>query len=228
MPLFTPLSVPRTPIATHNPIQFENGRGAAGFYTPSSEFLGWQVIPWDNKWLDGSPSFISPISHYHLLQEEKFRVKSGQGYWYMRGRQIKLGPGDEITIPRCVAHRFESVPDENTKEPLVILYRYDSQRWEMEERFFRNVLPYMDDCRKVGVAPSLLQLCVFLADCWMPPDLIPVSWAGDYVSCAVNTLLMWAMAFVGVALFGYRRNYVEYYDPEISRRRIAEESRKEK
>ena len=154
-------------------------------------------------------------------------MKSGSGYWYLSGKKIALKAGEDITIPRFVAHRFESIPDPSTKEPLVILYRYDPQRWEMEERFFRNVLPYMDDCRKAGVEPSVLQLCVFLADCWTPPDLIPAL-GGDYVRCAVNTVFMWMMALVGMVVFGYRRSYVEYYDPEVSKRRIREESKKGK
>ena len=195
-------------------------------YTPSNKFFGWQVIPWDNKWRNGSPSFMAPISHYHLLQEEKFHVKSGSGYWFLRGQKIRLNAGDDITIPRFRAHRFESIPNEKTKEPLVILYRYDSQKWEMEERFFRNVLTYMDDCRKNGVEPSILQLCIFLADAWMPPDLIP--FPGDYARCFVNALFMWVMAFIGIVVFGYERSYKEYYDPELSKRRILEESRKGK
>jgi mannose-6-phosphate isomerase-like protein (cupin superfamily) len=226
MAIFKQVVVPRTTIASHNPVLFDHGRGGEGFYTPSSKFLGWQIVPHDNKWSDGTASFMAPIPHYHLLQEEKFRVESGSGYWFMQGKQIRLDAGDEITIPRFIAHRFESIPNAKA-EPLVILYRYDAQRWEMEERFFRNTLPYLDDCRKAGVAPSLLQLCIFLADCWMPGDFIPCP-GGDYVRCAVNTVFMWVMAFIGLFVYGYRRSYIEYYDPEVSAKRIVEESKKGK
>lgn len=167
---------------------------------------------------------MAPISHFHLLQEEKFFVESGSGYWYMRGEKIKLSAGDEITVPRCIGHRFESIPNEK-EEPLVILWRYDSQYWEMEERFFRNALTYMDDCRKIGVQPSILQLCVFLADCWMPGDILPCP-GGEYVRCAVNAMFMWVMAAIGMLLFGYKRNYIEYYDPAISKERIEQDKRK--
>lgn len=227
MPLFTPLSVPRTPIATDNPVNFDSSRGGFGFYTPNHKYLGWQVIPHDNKWSDGTPSFMAPMSHYHLLQEEKFHVQSGSGYWSMQGKKIKLNAGDDITIPRFVAHRFESIPNEK-QEPLVILYRYDSQRWEMEERFFRNVLPYMYDCKMSGVEPNVLQLCIFLADCWMPGEFFPMIPGGEYVRCAVNTAFLWIMAVIGLTLFGYKRSYIEYYDPAVSKRRIEQESRKRK
>lgn len=195
-----------------------------GFYTPSSTYLGYQVIPHNNQWTNGTPSFMAPISHYHLLQTETFHVKSGSGYWFMRGQKIHLTAGDDIVIPRFVAHRFESIPNER-EEPLIIEWRYDAQRWEMEERFFRNTLTYMDDCRKIGVEPSVLQLCVFLADCWMPGEIIMCP-GGEYVRCLVNTVFMWIMALIGVVLYGYRRSYSEYYDPVVSRRLIEEESKK--
>lgn len=137
----------------------------------------------------------------------------------MKGERIRLNAGGEITIPRWVGHRFESIPNEK-EEPLVILWRYDPQRWEMEERFFRNALTYLDDCRKAGVQPSLPQLCLFLADCWMPGDFLPCP-GGEYVRCAVNAVFMWVMAAIGMLLFGYKRSYVEYYDPVISKKRIA-------
>jgi len=39
---------------------------------------------------------------------------------------------------------------------------------------------------------------------------------------------MWVMALIGIVVFGYRRSYVEYYDPQISRKRIEQETRKGK
>jgi len=216
MPLLTPLHVPRTKVSTHNPINYDSGRGQQGFHAPGSPFSAWELIPHDNKWSDGTPSFMAPVSHYHLLQTESFHVDSGSGYWFLRGRKIRLAKGDEITIPRFVAHRFESVPNEK-EEPLVISYRYQTGMVEMEERFFRNTLTYLDDCRKAGVSPSLPQLCLFLADCWMPGEFVPCSWLlGEYGACFVNALFMWIMAAIGMVVFGYRRSYREYYDPEIS------------
>lgn len=223
MPLFQPQQVPRTNVASQNVIKYEDGRGVLEFFTPSSPWLGRQVTPHDNKWKNGTPSFMAPISHFHLLQEEKFRVESGSGYWIMGGKRIKLVQGEEIIIPRCVGHRFESTNEDN--EPLVILWRYDAQYWEMEERFFRNALTYMDDCRQIGVEPSIFQLCVFLADCWMPGDIIPCP-GGHYVRCAVNAVFMWVMAAIGL-LLGYKRSYIEYYDPDMSNERIAKESKKQ-
>ena len=84
----------------------------------------------------------------------------------------------------------------------------------------------MDDSRKCGVASSMLQLCVSLADCWMPGELISCP-GGEYVRCAVNTLFIWIMAAIGRMVFGYRRTYIEYYDLEFSRRRVVADEKKE-
>ena len=59
----------------------------------------------------------------------------------------------------------------------------------------------------------------------MPGDVIQCP-GGDYVRCFVNTLFMWVMAFVGRFLYGYKGSYEEYYDPEISRKRIEKKSKK--
>ena len=226
MAILKPLIVPRSNVASQNPFRLDGSRGVQGFYTPSHKYFGWEVIPHDNKSTDGSPSFMAPLSHYHLLQLESFHVESGYGYWFLQGKKIRLHAGDNITIPRFRAHRFESIPNEK-QEPLVILYRYDPQRWEMEERFFRNTLTYLEDCSKHGVAPSLPQLCIFLADCWMPGEFIKCP-GGDYVRCAVNALFMWVMAFIGLYVYGYQHSYIEYYDPHVSKKRILAESSKGK
>lgn len=226
---FRRVEVPRTNVAADNPIYYgDHKEGAQGFYTPSDKFFGMEIIPWNNKWADGSPSFMAPLSHYHLLQTESFYVESGSGLWILSGEKHILKAGDEITIPRWRPHRFESIPTEK-KEPLVIRYRYDSQFWEMEERFFRNVLTYLDDCRKHKVEPSILQLCIILAECWMPGQFLPCpipGLVGDYLGCLINTLFMGVLAFIGRFLYGYKGSYIEYYDPEISRERMREGSKK--
>lgn len=161
---------------------------------------------------------MAPMSHFHLLQSESFHVASGRGIWYLGDRVLQLKEGDDIVIPPWISHRFENIP--GSKESLVILYCYDAQYFEMEESFFRNALTYMDDCRKAGVAPSLLQLCVFCTAGWMAPDIVPVpKVAGEYVRCAVNIVVMWVLALVGWLVFGYRVSYVEYYDPKEKKAR---------
>ncbi|KAI7780741.1 hypothetical protein LA080_015638 [Diaporthe eres] len=221
--LLKPTVVPRSQVAHLNPILYDDGRAVNEFFAPGTEYFGRQVVPPDNKWSDGTRSFMAPISHYHLLQTESFHVESGEGLWYLRDKTIYLKAGDNITIPRFVAHRFENVP--GSTQPLSILYRYDAQRYEMERRFFSNTLTYLDDCRVAGVSPSVLQLCIFLSDCWMPGDFLWVP-GGEHVRCLVNALFMWVMAAIGRVVFGYKGAYSEYYVPKVGGEYFKSSSKK--
>lgn len=214
MPLHPPLTL--TKVSHQNPIFYDNGRAVNAIYRRGDAYFGSQTIPSNNAWSDGTRSFMAPVSHYHLLQSETFYLKSGRGIWYIGDEVIHLGEGEKIVIQPWRRHRFENEPGGTL--PLVIEYRYDEQRFAMEERFFRNALTYMDDCRKVGREPSILQLCVFCTLAWMPPDVVHVPFVrgvwGEYVDCVVNCLLMWGCAVVGRMVYGYRGSYECYYDPE--------------
>ena len=213
----------RSKFAHEETISFDSGRGKIGFFTPNSPYFGIQETPHDNLWSDGTPSFLPPISHYHLLQQETFYVAQGSGEWTLNGTKTRLSKGDSITIPAMAPHRFESIPNA-AQEPLVVWHKYDPQRWEMEERFSRNTACYMWDCHRAGVEPSLFQLCVFAANAWVVAEVFrfPFRFLGDvYVEVLVNSILTWIMAAIGL-LLGYKKSYIEYYDPVWSARRNGE------
>lgn len=73
MPLFQllqPTVVPRSQVAHLNPILYDDGRAVNEFFTPGTEYFGRQVIPPDNKWSDGTRSFmgmIPPLFTYILV-----------------------------------------------------------------------------------------------------------------------------------------------------------------
>lgn len=61
MPLFQllkPTVVPRSQVAHLNPILYDDGRAVNEFFAPGTEYFGRQVIPPDNKWSDGTRSFM--------------------------------------------------------------------------------------------------------------------------------------------------------------------------
>lgn len=213
----------RTNFAHDETIIFDSGRGKLGF-RPTPEYSGMQETPHDNNWSDGTPSFLSPVSHYHLLQEETFYVAQGSGTWVLNGKAARLTKGDSIKIPPRQPHRFESNPSA-LKEPLIIWHRYEPEYPELEERFHRNLLCYMWDCRKAGIEPSILQICVFLVDAWIAADVVKVSGGGGIIVCVINTLITWLAAAVGL-LLGYKRSYPEYYDPKWSAQKQDESKNK--
>ena len=192
-----------------NPLSYEDGGSLQGFHPSGGRYLGWEVLPPDNKRKDGTRSFMAPASHIHLLQDEIFTVTQGEGLWHVRGKQPRrLKTGESIVIPKLVAHRFENMPGSTT--PLGIDYNYDSSMREMEIRFFCNMLTYLDDCYQARMTPNVFQLCVFLADCYMPIDLeLP---GPDWMNLILSTLFTYVCAGIGLFVFGYRRVYPEYYE----------------
>jgi hypothetical protein len=56
--LLKPAVVPRSQVAHSNPILYDGGRAVNEFFAPGTEYFGRQVIPPDNKWSDGSRSFM--------------------------------------------------------------------------------------------------------------------------------------------------------------------------
>lgn len=140
---FNPLHVPRSQVARDNPIIYEKGQAEQYFYNTATEYIGKQVIPVENKWSDGTPSFMAPAAHYHLLQTETFHIVSGTGIWSLKGKDIQLKPGDDIVIPRCAWHTFKNLP--GSKEPLVFEWRYDRQRFIMEESKWVSKVPLAEN-----------------------------------------------------------------------------------
>lgn len=193
-------------------VTYEDGASLAEFYPPGSKYLGRQVVPPDNKVADGSGSFFPPPSHIHLLQDEIFTVTSGEGVWYIRGREpIHIKAGDEpFVVKQFVPHRFENAP--GSSEPLVIEYNWDAEMREMEMRFFYNAFGYMDDCARAKMPLSILQLCVICADAYMPVDLgIP---GPNFINLTVSTIFLFTASAIGKWIFGYKSSYPEYYQKE--------------
>lgn len=209
----------RTNFAHDETILFDAGRGKLGF-APSAGYFGMQETPHDNRWSDGTPSFLPPVSHYHLLQQETFHVVQGSGLWVLNGKATRLTKGDTIKIPARSPHRFESIPNE-AQEPLVVWHKYDPGYWEMEEKFTRNMLCYMWDCKQAGMEPSILQICVFVADAWIAAEVLKVPGGGGPLVCLINSLVTWLAAAIGL-LLGYKKSYPEYYDPVWSAQKLQE------
>lgn len=207
-------SPPRTTNKHQNPCILADSHDRSfsiEFYTPTppGAFFSKQVFPPNNSdRRDGGPSLFNPPAHYHLLQDELFKVESGAGIWRLwGGRTVRLEKGDETVVPALRWHCFESAPESD--EPLKVLYRYEREYAEMEECFFRNTFSYMADCRKAGMQPSIFQMTVFCMHNWMP---LAVQVPGpEWLNLVVSTIIMLVVGFVGEFLLGYKASYPEYY-----------------
>lgn len=207
----------RTNNAANNPILYEQGRSSVTFRNPNSDYLMTHVIPPDSP-SNGGVSIITPPFHYHIHQDEFFRVQKGRGNFYMgvdpSPFAVLSGPTQSeeeewkstAKIPKGRYHRFENA---SQTEDLVVDIHLAPEAYESEQRFFRNFFGYLDDCKKAKTSPSPFQLFVFLhaAD---TPLAIPLPWEG--LGKVVSRVLLMTVAFWGKWVLGYRDTYPEYYE----------------
>lgn len=159
----------------------------------------------------GRTSLFNPPAHYHILQDEYFRVISGQGIWHLwDDTDVVLAVGQEIRVPAQKYHWFQNA---SNTEPLVVGYWYDKERPMKEELFFRNTLSYFADCLAVGMQPSKFQLALFGWDDLLVFSIVHSKFLPKAVEFISNLAICGIMAYVGRYLLGYERSYKEYYKP---------------
>lgn len=201
----------RTNTAANNPIIYEGGRSSVSFREPNSEYCMTHTIPPASE--DNGVSIITPPFHYHIYQDEFFRVQRGTGNFY-RGLDPKpfavlsSAPGQPRTasIKAGRYHRFENA---SATEDLVVDVHLAPESYESEQRFFRNFFGYLDDCKRARAAPSFFQLLVFLHSADTPLAL-PLPWEG--LGRIASRILLTATALWGKWVLGYRDTYPEYYE----------------
>ncbi len=56
-----------------------------------------------------------PIAHSHDAYEETIYGLEGTLTWTVDGRQVEVGPGEALCIPRGVVHRFDNEHDDDAR-----------------------------------------------------------------------------------------------------------------
>ena len=169
-----------------------------------------QTLPPNNE---GKTSLFNPPPHYHIVQDEYFRVISGQGVWHLwDDTDIVLATGQEIKVPAQKYHWFQNASD---TEPFVVGHWYDKERPVMEELFFRNTLSYFADCIDAGLQPSKFQLALFGWDDLLVFSIVHWKFLPTTFELVINIAICGIMAFIGRYLLGYERSYKEYYKPTM-------------
>jgi mannose-6-phosphate isomerase-like protein (cupin superfamily) len=204
---------PRTRTADHDTIVLEGGRSWCRFAAPGSDYIMTQRIPPTTK--ENGPSILQPPFHYHLYQDEYFRIQSGKGNFYTGlgpSPAVVLSPDGTTTtsIKAGTFHRFENA---STTEDLVLDIKLTPETYEQEQKFFRNFFSYLDDCTKTGAPPSTFQLLVFLHEA-DTPLVIPVPVEG--LGRALSRILLSGGAAWGRYVLGYQPSYEEYYHDKKS------------
>ncbi|CAN8097812.1 unnamed protein product [Discula destructiva] len=207
---------PRTKTADHNPVIYDGGRSSVTFREPDSEYCMTHKISPETA--ESGLSILTPPFHYHIHQDEHFRVTSGTGAFYLGlGPKpftvLSSEPGQQstTTIKAGRYHRFENA---SKTEDLIVDIKLAPEAYDSEQRFFRNFFGYLDDCKKARAAPSFFQLLVFLhsAD---TPLAVPLPWEG--LGKIASRVLLTATNFWGTWILGYKDSYSEYYEEHKSK-----------
>jgi len=61
-----------------------------------------------------------PIAHSHDAYEETLYGLEGVMTWTVDGRQIEVGPGEALCIPRGAVHRFDNVHSSSAKTLAIV------------------------------------------------------------------------------------------------------------
>ncbi|KAH8891981.1 hypothetical protein GQ53DRAFT_794136 [Thozetella sp. PMI_491] len=197
---------PKTRQAAMNPVPFDSGRSSLAIIHEDAEsWLRGTLPPFSKE----KPSIMQPPVHFHLYQDERFRIVSGRCNLFKDTLETPwktLDKNDpdglkEAVVPKMTYHAFQNA---STTEQLVVDVSLTPGDFEREERFFRNFFGYQEDCIRAGKEPSPFQLMVFLKSVDTPLGF-PIGFTG-------NILLQNFMTWWGTWVLGYKSCYPEYYE----------------
>ncbi|KAL7265971.1 hypothetical protein RUND412_011498 [Rhizina undulata] len=220
---------PRTKSAHQNPLVTGGGRGSSTTeFLPISNvtsqppaFLVRQTLPPAPSSNTPStakeiryPPVVLPPHHWHGHQTENFLVEKGVMKVTLDGVTTYFTAGEEFVVDPEDYHYFINA---SSQESLQVVFSAFPANGGADEKFFRNIFSYQDDCRKRQASPSLPQMLLFMydSDTCLALDipLIP-RLAQKALSRALNFV---GGVVIGELLLGYKRSYPEYYEEKRHR-----------
>jgi len=213
----------RTDISSQNPITSADGAVTTYFVTPEKqgqEFCIRQIFHMDKlKEIRkaGKDTYIIPPYNVHWGQTEVFIVEKGSLTAILDGKHVDYKEGEFFLIKSGMYHTF--TVDASQKENMVLVVK--PEKWEdgMDEKFFRNLFGYLDDCYRAKVQPNLFQLLLILYDSETSIVIPKVpKFMGKFLG-------RWLLGFVGgkiigQRLLGFQPSYKEYYvgTPDVTKK----------
>ncbi len=212
---FLAQSVPRTETAHQNPLISREGVMVSQFLTPeqtNEAFLMRQTFKMDKlkEFMKKYPNeSFAPPYHFHWDQSETFVIEKGSIKVKIDDKEKTYYAKDSpLLIETGAYHTFDIGLD--TDEDLVVKVNSQPEDGATDERFFRNMFSYLDDCLKAGMNPSLFQLLLFIhdAEASIAIGSVPNS-IGKFIG-------KWVLGYIGgkvigEKLLGYKSSYEEYY-----------------
>lgn len=174
-------SVPRTKISHLSTLSLEGGRSTVKFSSAvglaSGETTILFTLPPAATESDSAPnSFLIPPYHFHPRQNEIFNVTSGDLLMVVEGRKVVVSAGETFMVHRFEYHSFSNA---STTESATLEVHFDPANRRREERFFRNLCGYLEDCndkgKAMGTGASFAQIVAFTWEA----DIIPCELGGS-------------------------------------------------
>ncbi|KAK0842655.1 hypothetical protein LTR91_025169 [Friedmanniomyces endolithicus] len=163
-------------------------------------------------------NYLTPPLHWHWYQEEFFHVTEGRYIFTLEGKDMVVSASDLMPIKITPRARHTFKADETHEGPCSIEISTaisprspagDPEGEGMNEKFFRNIYQYLDDCWVQGQAPRLPQLLLILHSAEVSLALPGPAWLALPISYAMGVVIgLWWGGYV----LGYRASYPEYYD----------------
>lgn len=137
------------------------------------------------------------------------------------GEHKLVQAGETVFIPAGVYHWFSNASE---TQSLVVDVGLNGDTRDRDERFFRNLYSYLEDCNRAGggeeavskggvaaggavTAPNPLQMMVFLDSADVAVAIPGPKWIGK----PVGRFIVWFGSFVGRWICGFKASYPEYY-----------------
>jgi len=170
-----------------------------------------QKIPADQN-------YMNPPYHWHWYQEEHFTVKEGRFIFTLEGKDVIKTASDPqpIRIPPRAKHTFKADVTYDGRCTILIETKVsprakpgDPESEGTNEKFFRNLYTYLDDCWAQGKSPAIPQLLLFLHSAEVSLALPGPRWLSHPISYALGLVIG---CWFGQYVLGYKASYPEYYD----------------
>ena len=122
----------------------------------TTQSTGGELLAFD---LHLRPGAAVAAEHRHVRQEERFKVHSGTVGFELAGEERMAGPGEEVTVPIGVAHRWWNAGQDEARVRVELRPALDT------ETFFETFFGLARDGKTNAKGiPGLLQIAVAFRD----------------------------------------------------------------
>ncbi|SMR50978.1 unnamed protein product [Zymoseptoria tritici ST99CH_1E4] len=155
-------------------------------------------------------NYLTPPPHWHWYQDEYFHIKEGRYIFTLEGITTTLSATSPqpIHIPARARHTFKVDPTHSG--PCTIEISTTISPRGADDRFFRNIYSYLDDCYVQNLSPSLPQLLLMLDAAEISMAFPGPGWIARPASWVFGVLVG---RWLG-GLLGCRASYEEYWSEE--------------